>query len=273
MSTNTRRRFHDQVRAPGPDLAELALLVCAEVEPELDVEAELLRLDAFADQLRTDGVSTSDPPFDVAGALSAHLGHRLGFQGDLEDYHHPSNALLTRVLDRRRGLPITLSILWIGVAQRLGVPAFGIGLPGHFVAGIGTPDRAVVVDPFGRGTLLDETDLDELVQRVTAGQARFRPAMLQPSPAPQIMRRLLNNLTRDFLRGGDVEDALWTVELKQLLPDTAPDDAKTRGDLLLRLGRYRDAADAFEHYVELAEDAADRDEVASMAMRARAKLN
>jgi len=263
----------EQVRTPGPDLAELALLVCAELEPELDVSTELLRLDAFADQLRTQGVTRRDPPLDVAGAMSAHLGHRLGFHGDTDDYHDPANALLTRVLDRRRGLPITLSILWIGVAQRLGVPAFGIGLPGHFVTGIGPPDQAVVVDPFARGTLLDRDDLDDLVQHVTAGQAHFHPAMIRPSPAPAVVRRLLDNLTRDFLAGGDVEDALWTIELKQILPRASPDDDRTRGDLLLRLGRYLDAARAFEDYVARAQGAGDRDEVATMARRARAKLN
>lgn len=273
MSEQTRQRFEREVRGPNPDVAELALLVCAELEPELDVDAELLRLDAFADQLRADGATPRDPPFELAASLSAHLGHRLGFVGDLDDYHHPDNGLLTRVLDRRRGLPITLSIVWISVAQRLGAHAFGIGLPGHFVAGIGAVDDAVVVDPFARGTLLGTDDLDALVRRATAGQARFDVSMLRPTPAPAIIRRLLHNLTRDFLAGDDVEDALWTVELRQLLPGALPDEWRIRGELLLKLGRYRRAAGSFERYVEGAGGAPDRDEVAVLAVRARAKLN
>lgn len=270
---SSRERLAEIVRRPDCDLAEAALLCCCEVEPDLDVEVELLRIDAIADAFVTRGFSPSSPE-DDARALGAYLAGVQGFVGDGEDYHDPSNGLLTRVLDRKRGLPIALSIVYVAVGRRVGIPAYGIALPGHFVTGVGGGERPVVVDPFHSGALLDERELSERVASATGGQARFTRSMLRPAPAPLVIRRVLNNLTRDFTNQGDLEDALWTVELKQLLPGSPPDDHRARGELLLNLGRFRAAAAAFEAYVEAAPaGTSDLAEVSRRAISARAKLN
>lgn len=272
MSTTSRQRLARIVREPDCDLAEAALLICAEVEPEVDIDVELLRIDALADGLRAGGF-TPGPPRRTAEALAGYLAGTRGFTGARDDYYAPRNALLTRVLDSRQGLPITLSIVYIAVARRLHVPAFGIGLPGHFVTGIGGGDRPVVIDPFEDGRVVDEGELARRVTEASDGRAEFHRAMLRPVPPPVVVRRILNNLTRDFASQGDAEDALWTVELKQLLPGAPPDDHRARGELLVRLGRYREAAEAMEAYVEAAPQAPDAAEVSRRAIRARAKLN
>lgn len=270
-ASSSRERLARLVRRPDCDLAEAALLICLEVEPELEVAVELLRLDALADGLVTRGFTASDPRAD-ATRLSHYLTDVVGFTGDHETYYDPRNALLSRVLDRKRGLPITLSIIYVAIARRLRIPAFGIGLPGHFVTGVGEGPKPVVVDPFHGGQLLDTAELTRRVHDATGGQVSFTRSMLRPAAPPLVVRRLLNNLTRDFTNLGDVEDALWTVELKQLLPGAPPDDHRVRGELLLELGRFRAAAEAFEAYVEGAPDA-DTTEVARQAIAARAKLN
>lgn len=272
MSTPSRERLARVIRQPDCDLAEAALLCCHEVEPDLDVDTELLRLDAIADGMRASGFRSSDAQRD-AEALSSYLAGTRGFTGDDEHYNDPRNAMLTRVLDQRRGLPITLSIIYVAIGRRLHIPTFGIGLPGHFVTGVAGSDRPVVIDPFHGGRILDERELAARVAGATGGRMRFTRSMLRPTPAPAIIRRVLNNLTRDFSTQGDTEDALWTVELKQLLPGSPPDDWRERGELLVHLGRYDEAALAFEDYVEHAEDAEDREDVARLAIRARAKLN
>lgn len=272
MSDASRRRLARLIRGPDPDLAEAALLVCVEIEPDLRVDDELRRLEAFAETLRSRGVPEADPA-DTARALADHLAGDLGFTGDREVYYTPRNALLTRVLDRRRGLPITLSIIYVAVARRLGVPAFGIGLPGHFVAGIGPEAAPVVLDPFHDGEVLTEETMARRVEAATGGRARFDPAMLTPAPPAAVIRRLLNNLTRDFAGEGDFEGALWTVELKELLPGGAPGDRRDRGRILHRLGRYRRAARALESYLEEVPDAADADGVAALARQCRAAMN
>jgi regulator of sirC expression with transglutaminase-like and TPR domain len=275
MSAATRTRLARLVREPGADLAEAALLVAAEAHPHLDVDAALLRIDAFADGLLAGGrLPEDEEPELVATALSAHLGASLGFTGDDEDYHDPRNALLDDVLDRRRGLPISLTILWVSVARRLRLKVFPIALPGHVVAGVGGGDRIVVVDPFRGGGILGERDLTELVRVGSRGQAEFTRAMLRPAPVPTVVRRVLDNLTRDFTDRGQLSDALWTLELKHLLPTARPDDHRARGQVLFHLGRYRAAADAFEAYVDEApSDAPDLAETSRLAIRARAKLN
>lgn len=273
MSSASRRRLARIVREPACDLAEAALLCCVELQPETDVDAELGRVDALAEGLDATDLRRGTPR-DNAAALGAHLAGEVGFTGDSRDYHHPRNGLLTRVLDRRRGLPITLSIVYIAVGHRLDLPVFGIGLPGHFVTGVGGGDRPVVLDPFHDGRILGESELAERVRQATDGRLAFNRSMLRPSAPDTVIRRVLNNLTRDFVNRGDPADALWTVELKQCLPNRVPDDHRVRGELLNTLGRFREAAEAYEAYVEeVGEDAPDRDEVAHLAVRARARLN
>jgi regulator of sirC expression with transglutaminase-like and TPR domain len=273
MSSTTRQRLTRLVRRHDADLAEAALLCEAELPDGPDVDVALLRIDALADRLRSSGFRPSDPDHD-AQQLAEHLAGTQGFTGDAATYHDPANGLLGAVLDRRRGLPITLSILYIAVARRLNVPAFPIALPGHVVTGIGGKDRAIVLDPFDGGRRLDEADMTRRVEETTGGRLAFRRSMLRPSPAPNVVRRLLNNLTRDFATAQRPGDALWTVELKLLLPNRLPDDHRVHAELLSQLGRFDEAASAYERYLEHADpDAPDLEEIRRAAIRSRARLN
>ena len=273
MPEETRQRLLRLVRRPDADLAEAALLCAAELDDGHDVDATLLRLDALADGMRTQGFTPGDAEHD-AEALAAHLGGTQGFRGEADQYYDPANGLLGQVLDRRRGLPITLTIIYVAIGQRLGVPVFPIALPGHVVAGVGGKDRPVVIDPFDGGRRLDEAELTRRVEQATGGRLAFRRSMLRPSPAVNVVRRLLNNLTRDFTNADQPADALTAVELKLLLPNCLPDDHRVRGELLGRVGRFDEAADAYERYLELvSDDAPDREEVRRAAISSRARLN
>jgi regulator of sirC expression with transglutaminase-like and TPR domain len=274
MSEATRSRLARLVRRNDADLAEAALLVAAEATPDLAIEANLLRLDALADTLRSGGFrATGDPAHDGA-ALAAELAGTRGFRGHDAGGRVPEDALLDRVLDRRRGLPITLSILYVAIARRLHVPAFPIALPGHVVVGIGATDRPTVVDPFHGGIELDEAAVARQVEHTTSGQLAFRRAMLRPAPAVNVVRRLLNNLTNDYTVAGRHRDALWTVEVKQVLPNRLPDDHRVRGRLLDQLGRFDEAAAAYEAYLDaVGEDGPDVADVRRAAIGSRARLN
>lgn len=273
MSTSTRRRLAREVRRSDADLAELALCISAERDPDLDVDAALLRVDALADGLLTAGTLTGDPHED-AGALVTYLAHTQGFTGDVDDYHDPANGLLHAVLERRRGMPITLSVLYVAVARRVRIPAWGIAHPGHYYVGVGTPDRTTVLDPFHDGQVVSPEELSARLRAATAGRVEFTRAHLRPAGPAITMRRILNNLTRDFTNRGDLRDALWTVDCKLVLPNALADDHRARGELLSHLGRYREAAESFETYLaEAGSGAVDADEVRVQAVRARAKLN
>jgi regulator of sirC expression with transglutaminase-like and TPR domain len=273
MTIASRERLRSLVRRNDADLAEAALLCCVEVEPRLDVDTELLRLDALADGLRSRGV-TRDEPTTAASELAAYLAGTQGFRGDTTSYHDPANGLLTRVLERKRGLPITLTIVYVAIARRVGIPAFLVNLPGHAVTGVGGRERPVLLDPFHEGMRLDEATTAERVVTATGGRLEFRRAMLRPAPAVNVVRRLLNNLTRDFAAADRPFDALWTVELKQLLPNRLPEDHRVHGQLLTKVGRFDEAAAAYEAYLELTSDEAPaRVEARQAAIQARARMN
>lgn len=279
MTTPSRERLLRLVRLADADPAEAALLCAVEADPDLDVEPALLRVDALADTVRTRSGSgaIADPraaPRVAADVLAAELGGRQGFAGDTVDYHDPANALLHRVLERKRGLPISLAIVYVAVARRLGIPAYAIALPGHVVAAVADGAHPVVLDPFHGGVLLDEPALAARVAAATGGQLAYHRAMLRPAPTVAIVRRLLNNLTRDLAAAAQPLAALRTVELKLLLPNRELTDHRVLGELSLRAGRFDRAAAAFETYLaELDPDAPDREAVRRAAIGAHARLN
>jgi regulator of sirC expression with transglutaminase-like and TPR domain len=273
MSDDVRDRLVRLVRRSDADLAEVALLCATGCAPELDIDRELLRVDALADGIRTQAPEL-DPGAAAAGALRDHLGVRLGFAGDPARYHDPDSSLLHRVLETRRGLPITLSIVYVAIGRRLRLPAYAIGLPGHVVVGVADDGHPAVLDPYHGGVLLDEPALVARVAAATDGRVVFRRSMLRPTPAVSIARRLLNNLTRDLTAAGRLAEARWTVETKLALPNRHPQDHRDLGALSARTGRFDVAARAYERYLELTHGAtADREATRRAAIEARARLN
>jgi regulator of sirC expression with transglutaminase-like and TPR domain len=273
MTTPGSERLVRLVRRADADLAEAALLVARGCDPGLDVEVELLRVDALADQLRQRGIA-GRPIGAAATLLADHLGGELGFHGEVERFHDPDSSLFHRVVETRQGLPITLSALYVAIARRLQLPAFAIALPGHVVVGLADEDLPVVLDPFHGGARLDEPDLVERVRTTTGGRLAYRRAMLRPSPAVHLTRRMLHNLTRDLSAAGRVDEAVWTVRTKLALPNRLPEDHRDLGELEVLRGRFDVAAQAFEHFLELTHgDGPEREAARRAAIDARARLN
>jgi len=274
VTSTSRRRFADVVRAEPVDLGLACLLVGAEVEPTLDVDESLAGLDALAAAARA-AVPSGASPAAVAEGLRTVLG---AFAGSADDYDDVRSSLLHEVLRRRRGLPLLLSVVWVEVAARLDVPAWPVGLPGHVVVGVGDPDDAHVhVDPFGGGRLLGGDDLEALVQLSTG--AGVRPDQLRPVPPTDLLLRLLTNIRVLVARRPPSLDAartrLWAVELSLLLPRHPLELRRERGELLVRLGDHLAGAAELEDYALAAHDAdAGAAETARReARQARARLN
>jgi len=189
---------------PDPPLDLLALTLATELRPETDVDAALRALDALGDELAAalaDGVS--EEPEAQADACAWLLGGRHGFAGDRERYDSPDNSMLDQVLTRRRGLPILLSVVYVEVARRAGVPLAGIGLPGHFVVGHTGRRPPVLLDPFEGGARI--------------GGPRH-PGLLRPWSAPEIAMRMLNNLVAAYVRRDNLAGAVRAAELRLDLP-------------------------------------------------------
>ncbi len=188
--------------------------------------------------------------------LNAYLFRELDLRGDQQTYDDPANAALPLVIRRRRGLPISLAILWIGLARRLGLDAVGIGLPGHFLAGLRTDMGLLCFDPFHQGRALGEEEAARLVEAATGGRLPFEPAMLAPTPDRAILARLVRNLQVRFQRQEAWADALWTCTHLALLEPRNPEPRVARARAHLHLGDRLQALADLEEAQQLQPDPA-----------------
>ena len=230
------------------DLARGALLIAAEGRPGVDIERSLERLDALADALRPGFDAQSDAA--AAARLCDFLFREHGFAGNPDDYYDPHHSFLDQVLERRSGLPITLSIVWIEVARRLGVDARGVGFPGHFLVRAGT-DPGLIVDPF-HGHVATHDHCQGLLRAALGQQASLRPEHLAIAGPRQILVRILSNLKQLYSERGEWEAALACVDRILLLVPNALLELRDRGLLYARLECYRAALTDLERFAELA---------------------
>ena len=234
-------RFTALVRRPAAEvpLDEAALLIAAHAYPELDVDAQLARLDDLAARCVA-------PTLD---ALTTHLFTDLGFEGNVRDYYDPRNSYLNDVIDRRTGIPITLAVLTIEVGRRLGVPLAGVGMPGHFLLREKV-DPDVFVDPFARGRVLDRAGCEQAFRSVHGPEAEFDPDYLDPVDTHVILARMLANLRAVFARQGDKVAVGWTLRLRTSIPGTPLEDRAELANSLASRGDFVAAAHELDALAE-----------------------
>jgi regulator of sirC expression with transglutaminase-like and TPR domain len=267
-----RERFVTLVKKPEDriDLAEAALLIAAEEYPGLDVPAYLARIDELAERVRIlarmvpiggateAGTGRSDPDEMALAALHHVLFEQEGFEGEPVDehyqpYYHPRNSFLNEVLDRKRGMPITLSLLYCEVARRAGLTAVGIALPWHFIAEFRGERYSTLVDPFAKGTRLSPQDRAGLPQEY-----------LTPAPKKQILARMLNNLKQAYRIRGPLNKALAAVE-RILVVSPSLDQVRDRGMILAQMNMPGPAWFDLKLYARLAQGAPDAQGAADAA--------
>jgi len=178
-------------------LAEAALLFASDHCPDLNVELCLGRMDALA--RRVDRLAPRSSA-EQAEALRAVLVEEEGFRGNAEDYDDPRNSLLNEILDRRLGLPIMLSAIWLDITTQLGWPFAGVGLPGHYIIKWETSKGRLLVDPFGGGRILNQEECARLVGMATGQSVALIEAHFQATTTKATLARMLNNLYRSYLQ-------------------------------------------------------------------------
>ena len=194
--------FTDLAAAPDPPLDELVLAIACELR-DADVVGAIARLDVLGDEVARALEGSRRLPEDEVRALAEVLGDAHGFEGEREHYDDPANSMLDLVLERRRGLPILLSVVYVEVARRAEIGLAAVGLPGHFVAGHFGEAPPLLLDPFGGGARVT-TDAD--------------PAAVRPWTPHETAMRVLNNLVRAYGRRGNLAAALRAAELRVELP-------------------------------------------------------
>ncbi|MDX2009535.1 MAG: transglutaminase-like domain-containing protein [Myxococcaceae bacterium] len=237
---------------PRLDLAALA--IARLVSADVDDAAALETLDALGARVeRRRSLGPDAGPLaakDGLDALVSVLADEEGFSGDAHTYHAPENSSLPLVLERKRGLPIALSVLYAEVGRRAGLAVEGVGLPGHFIARL----EGVYFDPFGGGRRLSLDDLKALVARA---QVAFSPKQLEPVPARAIAWRMINNLKGTWLQQGETERALHAVDLLLAMQPDHPAELRLRASLLVDLGAFVAALADLKRCLSLAKDPSD----------------
>jgi len=268
-----RDDFARTVRAPDQalDLARAALLVAAESDPRVDVDRQLHTLDSWAAELR----GRLQPDWNNLQKLARlrnFVFEELGFRGDHKDYFNPSNSLLHEVMQRRLGVPLTLSIIFMELGWRIGIPFEGVGFPGHFLIRLTGEPGDLVLDPFNHARTMHEDDCRQLLDEVTGGRLEFDGRLLASVTKRDMITRLLLNLKGAYLRANQDEEALAAVERLLLIHPDDFDQVRDRGLLLVRLHRYGAALDALKAYLAARPDAPDRESIAQQAAALRQAL-
>jgi regulator of sirC expression with transglutaminase-like and TPR domain len=258
-----RARFAAQVGRPDAeiDLIEAALLIAAEHDTDLDLAACRAELDALVRRARAALVT----PQPDAGQLCWFIAEAEGFRGNARDYYNPDNSYLDRVLATRSGIPISLALIYLRVAEALGLDAAGVGFPGHFLVRIapsGGADAALI-DPF-TGRTLSRDDCRALLQTGTRGAVEFAEHMLQPTPKREILQRMLRNLKMIYLQREDFGESLSLCDRLLLIDADSLQEVMDRALILEKLQCFGPAADELERLAARTELAARPEAAASL---------
>jgi regulator of sirC expression with transglutaminase-like and TPR domain len=238
-----------------PPLDRACLLVSSVFEKSTAVETGLAQLDDLA-EMATRRAGGATDSYAITGALLAALFQDAGFRGNERNYNDPRNSLVASVLERRIGIPITLSIVLMETARRLGVQLSGVGLPGHFVVAFPDATSKLFIDTFDRGRIIDTADCVRLVDKQPV-RITWTERFLEPVPPRAILKRVLLNLKNALSQGKNYASALTAIELQLALDPSDPTELRDRGILFARLHRYDRAIADLEAYLERSPDAAD----------------
>jgi regulator of sirC expression with transglutaminase-like and TPR domain len=269
-----RARFRALIRQPESrlNLAEAALCIAWEDQGEGQPARWLRELDGLAEQARSRTAGLVEP-HEVIRALNSYLFGECAFQGNTWEYNDPANSFLDRVLQTRAGLPITLSVVYLEIGWRLGLPVAGMALPGHFLVRFGIGSGSIFIDPFDRGRLWSQEQCEAQIVTFYGDVSRqVIDQIMQPPSRRAILARILRNLKNIYSEREDVPPALAATERIFLLEPDNPQELRDCGLLRARLGQIHRALEDLERYARMAPRASDlpriRQQARALATRA-----
>lgn len=273
MAADPYEEFRRAVERPEEalDLGRAALAIAGSEYPRLDTTAYLARIDELAIAVTKHLTGDESGTHRSIAALNYVLFQQCAFRGNRDDYFDAKNSFLNEVIDRRIGIPITLSVLYMEVARRIGLPLLGVGFPGHFLVKYLDDREEIVIDPFNGGDIRTPDSLQQLLAGLYGKPVALSPQLLDPVTKRQILRRMLNNLKFIYLRQRDLVKALAALDRMTIAEPNLAEDLRERGQVYLALEYFPQAKTDFESYLRLAPDAPDaekiRDQLVDLARR------
>jgi regulator of sirC expression with transglutaminase-like and TPR domain len=262
-SDSIRRQFVDLI-AKNPTVADLArgaLIISAEDQSSKQINPahylSLLKEWGLELQYRSGGVTSVED-------LNSFIFGELGFRGDSEDYFDPTNSYLDHCIDTRKGIPISLSVIYIEIARWSGVRAEGVGLPGHFIVRVYTQNENedLLIDPF-YGTYITEQECQDRINSIYGTQMLLQPEHLRSVTVSEILFRMLTNLKSIYMQAALYSKALAIVERLLVIDPGAHAERRDRGFLLAKLGKLTEAVREIEGYLRIAPETSETDRVRS----------
>lgn len=265
------------------DLARACLLIAEDAYPGLDVPAYLAELERFAQRLRT-RLPQAHAAEEKVIALNAFLFEELGFTGNVKAYYDPRNSYLNEVMDRKTGIPISLSVVYMELGRRIGLPLEGVSFPGHFLVRLRVRGGMLMLDPFAGGAPQSVDELRARIARVIPPEATGGVPVedlpldqfIEPASNRQILARVLRNLKGIYRQADDPERLLDVLNRMLVLSPRSRTDLRDRGLVYQRLECWRPALQDLTDYLDLEPDAADLAEVRTRVIELRrlcARLN
>jgi regulator of sirC expression with transglutaminase-like and TPR domain len=253
------------------DLLRAALVIARTEYRDLEIEAYAARVDELAH--RTAALVPDLHPQRTVPALNHVLFDEARLRGNRDDYYDPRNSFLNDVLDRGLGIPITLSVIYMEVARRIGFPLAGIGMPGHFLLKHCSDDgQEMLIDCFNRGDILSRQECQRRLDEIYSGEMALRSEFLHPISPRQILTRMLNNLKTVYLSTRNFRKALPIADLLLLLYPRSPEDLKQRALLRYSMNLSRLAVEDLDDYLQLSPAGSDAADVRQMSLSIRRML-
>lgn len=253
------------------DLIRAALAIARTEYPDLDIEVYAARMEQLA--RRVAALVPHPDPQPALAALNHVLFEELNLRGNREDYYDPRNSFLNDVLDRGLGIPITLAIVYMEVAKRVGFSLAGVGMPGHFLLKhYGHDGQEMLIDCFNRGDVLTRQQCQSRLDEIYSGEMALRPEFLHPISRRQILTRMLNNLKTVYLSTRNFRKALPIADLILVIYPRSAEDVKQRALLRYSMGLHRLAAEDLDEYLKIAPNASDAEEIRQMSISIRRML-
>jgi regulator of sirC expression with transglutaminase-like and TPR domain len=250
------------------DLIRAALVIARTEYPDLDIEAYAARVEELA--RRVAALVPEFHPERALAALNQVLFEEVKLRGNRDDYYDPRNSFLNDVLERGLGIPITLAIVYMEIARRVGFPLSGVGMPGHFLLKhYGHDGRETLIDCFNRGDILSRQDCQSRLDEIYSGEMQLRPEFLHPISRRQILTRMLNNLKTVYLSTRNFRKALLIADLILVIYPRSAEDVKQRALLRYSMGLHGLAAEDLRDYLKMAPNASDADEIRQMSLSIR----